>query len=219
MKLIKTITMISSIVFVLSALTLHTCFSVELESLAGKQIYRDVPVKTNTAYNESHMNTVYKLFAYDKHTITIEKDENQFMLGREFWDDGNWKEWKQIKKDALYQTTQTMFGTRDNFIVRMDYPYEPPSSIEHNRYCKLNQWDHVYINYNRSDIKTGHRLECGHILMFYNLNGESCFNRAVVRLCNENNQSKYRRDTITYQNVDWLKKTSYHHWFLRRPGF
>ena len=183
---------------------------ITLESLAGKQIARNVPVKTKTDYDESFINTPYKLFAYDEYLMTLEKeDTGRISLNRELWDDGNWKEWKSTEQTICYwnRVRDEVYVGTETF--RME-TYKPPSTF-YNSNHKLSQWDHVYINFNRLEIR-GTWMECGQILIFYNIESELCYNHAIVRLCNKNNQSKYRRDTITYQKTEWLEKTTKHVW-------
>ena len=84
----------------------------DLSKLAGKQIYRDVPAKNETAYDESYQGNVYRLICYSEYIMEIKSigfqgkngeifGESVHVLRRDFWDDGNWKEWSkrtQIEK-------------------------------------------------------------------------------------------------------------------------
>lgn len=65
----------------------------QLKYLAGRTIYREVPAQNETEFSKEYMNEPYELFSYNK-TLMELKDSNKksIILGRNLWDDGNWKE-------------------------------------------------------------------------------------------------------------------------------
>ena len=190
----------------------------DLSKLAGKQIYREFPVKNEIEYDESYQGNIYRLIYYNENIMQIKSigfigkngevfGEVVYTLGRNLWDDGNWKEWKQTEQTISYWNKIRDKGYAGT--ETCSFPeIQKQSSILYNSNHKLSQWDHVCINYNRTETW----MECGQILMFYNIENESCYNHVIVRLCNKNNQNKYRRDIIAYQKVEWLEKTTKHAW-------
>ena len=165
-----------------------------LEKLVGKFIHR---TKDNRSleYDNSFMNGKWLLTCVGSETFTIYRntvDGEKFKLYRSLWGDGNWKEWKEPNQYCSWT------GFTNTLLIN-----NPPSII-YNSTLNLKQWDHVYLNFNRPGMRMSW-IECGQILMFYNMDGESCFNHAVIRLCSKHN-NKYRRDIIAYQRVSWLKK-------------
>ena len=52
-----------------------------------------MPAQNETEYSKEYMNEPYELFSYNENIINLKDANGKFIiLGRDLWDDGNWKE-------------------------------------------------------------------------------------------------------------------------------
>ena len=88
---------ILSVLFVVVSISVCNA-NTDLSKLAGKQIYRDVPVRGKSFFSKEYMNIKYELYSYNDSYIEIKQLEGieygkSIILNRSLWDDGKWKLW------------------------------------------------------------------------------------------------------------------------------
>ena len=89
----------------------------DLSKLAGKQIYRDVPVNSKSFFSKEYMNIKYELYSYDDSYIELKQIEGieygkKILLSRSLWDDGNWKEEILSRVDKFIETHSCAHNTK-----------------------------------------------------------------------------------------------------------
>lgn len=120
-------------------ITRNTIPTNRLKNLAGKTIYREVPVQNETEFSKEYMDEPYELFSYNENIMELKNsDKESITLRRSLWDDGNWKEY--LKNNAIHITPC--------------YTNHSCSYIYNSKY-NLSEGDHVVWG-----------EKCGHILVF-----------------------------------------------------
>lgn len=95
----------------------------QLKYLAGKKIYRDVPVKNETEFSKEYMNEPYELFSYNIAIMELKNSNRKsIILERNLWDDGNWKEWNAIERiEARVESNVYNFKVGDKVKTNKEY--------------------------------------------------------------------------------------------------
>ena len=97
---------ILAVALFLSFVSVGFC-NTDLSKLAGKQIYRDVPVNSKSFFSKEYMNIKYELHSYSDTLLELKQLEGieygkKIVLFRSLWDDGNWKEYTIDRYDTRY---------------------------------------------------------------------------------------------------------------------
>lgn len=183
-------------IYFLPAPLLNNLKVTQLEYLAGKIIYRDVPARNKTEFSKEYMNEYYELFSYNENLMEL-KDSNKksIILARSLWDDGNWKD-----RECFYLTNFAPLKYNETKISM-----HSDNNTNHNCNC-------YYFCNQKYNLKCEDHVvwdkKCGHVLIF-KTNSTSNHDIATIVYCRGKLSPFYctARDEIEYIGVNNLIKS------------